>query len=276
MALLVRKALVALSLALGLPSALGLLPLSCSQHSRNPALGLVPPDLSYADALPPPSALTLPPLPNVEVHSLEGGALLGVLLWAFVLHRAAADPLLPAVAGALGRAGEPWLSDFQDGFAFLCPPPVELARALLFLALGWAASEACVRSFDGDQFWGWSTGASLAIPAGLLSAGRPKRLSRADAAFQVLCSTPTTRPTTLTAAQEQMRADFRAFAADRLRQETPKTVTPISDVVSAFRRDFRVYRTAGSEAELRRAVRRWAPGAVRGEVRGAHCARCGR
>lgn len=41
-----------------------------------------------------------------------------------------------------------------------------------FIVLGYLANISWVSLFDGDQFWGWSTGFCLALPALLVNAGR--------------------------------------------------------------------------------------------------------
>jgi hypothetical protein len=131
-------------------------------------------------------------IPNTAIETLNGGENLGALLWAYVLYNGLfttsgkpADWTLPILSKLFGQQQEQWYKDYADGYAFECPPIIESCRFVSFLLLGLSADWLWIRLLDGDTFWGWSTGACLAIPSLLLTLGRPKSLSREEAMLEV-------------------------------------------------------------------------------------------
>jgi hypothetical protein len=131
--------------------------------------------------------------PNIDIHELDGGSFLGVMLWTYVVYNGIfgkigrpADWVLPIIANAFNMQDEEWFKNFKGGYDYFPPPQVELLRVCFFALLGFAVNTLCIQSFDGDVFWGWSTGICLAMPSALISISRDKLLSREKSEFQVL------------------------------------------------------------------------------------------
>lgn len=163
-------------------------------------------------------------VPDNSVISLDGGDNLGLLLWAFVLYNGLfavsgrpADWIIPVMARVAGvnidaiennsgestgntnsPAQDAWYRDYKDGYAFECPPLVELYRFAFFVIIGYYADALVVAGFGGDSFWGWSIGACLAIPSALLGGAREKLPTRQEAELSV-----------------RLEADFAEFANER-------------------------------------------------------------
>ena len=195
--------------------------------------GEIPSDLSASDPL---SSSVLPSselVPNIDIHPLDGGSFLGLLLWSYVLYNGLfglagrpADWLLPSLAKVLKEEEKEWFKDFSEGFSYFCPPPLELLRVALFLSLGFLVNSACIASFDGDDFWTWSIATCLAIPSALINLSRDPRLTRERSAFL-----------------SNLSDAFTSFANNKLEVDpTSKSFLSIYKIISAFRQDFRDYR----------------------------------
>lgn len=131
-------------------------------------------------------------LPDTTVQSLYGADNLGTLLWTFVLFNgllttsgSPSNWILRPLGKVLGQANETWYADYLDNYYFECPLKVDVARAAIFLSLGYTMDRIIVESFGGDSYWGWSIGASLSIPAALIKLARGKPPTREAAELQV-------------------------------------------------------------------------------------------
>lgn len=151
----------------------------------------IPVEISSTDTVPPVAQETLL-LPNVEVHSLDGGGFLGAMLWTFVLYNGLfglagrpADWTLPLLAKISRQESGEWYLNFKSGYDYFVPPALEAIRVGFFGLLGYVLNESIVSSLDGDIFWGWSIGTCLAIPSALINVSRDKRISREKSEFQV-------------------------------------------------------------------------------------------
>eukprot|EP00607_Mallomonas_marina_P000237 CAMPEP_0182429312 /NCGR_PEP_ID=MMETSP1167-20130531/25678_1 /TAXON_ID=2988 /ORGANISM="Mallomonas Sp, Strain CCMP3275" /LENGTH=309 /DNA_ID=CAMNT_0024612755 /DNA_START=293 /DNA_END=1222 /DNA_ORIENTATION=- len=152
---------------------------------------IIPVDISSDDSIlrqiPDPNV----PVPNVDINELDGGDNLGTLLWAFSLFNGIfvtkgrpGDWTLDLIAKIVQQEEEEWYKDYIDGYKYQCPPLVDAIRFLFFLFLGYYANKLWVESLGGDSFWGWSTGACLAIPSGFFNLARDKRITRTEQQFQ--------------------------------------------------------------------------------------------
>ncbi len=121
------------------------------------------------------------------------------------------------------------------------PPLIDFLRAAVFISMGFLTNKAVVNSLGGDLFWGWSTGACLALPAALLSYSRIKRPSRESVDQENL-----------------IKKNFEIFAEKKLKRSSGKVAAEASIVVS-FRRSFLEYRSKDdiSDKELCKIVREW-------------------
>ena len=163
-------------------------------------LDSIPSDISSADSITQSAVSTGVDLllPNTNIAELDGGTNLGALLWAFSLYlgvfpdqRSPADWVL-VLLGNLTLSSDrqdesnQWYRDFLDGFQYDPPPPYVLAQFGVFAGLGYIVNSLCIQQFDGDVFWGWSTGLSLSFPAGLLALSKDRLLTRREFASQVI------------------------------------------------------------------------------------------
>jgi hypothetical protein len=142
--------------------------LSPPRHTKNKtslnlaSSGNVPSDLSAIDRTEFPAVSEMI-VPNIDVHELDGGSFLGVLLWTYVLYNGLsdfrpADITLTYIAKLLKQEDETWFKDFSDGYYFFCPPVIEFVRVSIFFGLGFLANTYTIKSLEGDMFWGWSIG----------------------------------------------------------------------------------------------------------------------
>jgi len=155
------------------------------------SLSNIPSELSSDDKYSGVMTSSQAPLPNVEILQLSGSENLGALLWAFVLFNGLfttigkpGDWILPVIAKIIRQEQDEWFIDFKDGYRYQCPPLVDMIRFILFITLGFYSNTLWSASLGGDSFWGWSTGACLAIPSGLLSVARDKLPTREESKFQ--------------------------------------------------------------------------------------------
>ena len=160
------------------------------ERRRLSMLRPIPVEVSSTDAVP--LVPDNPLLPNVEVHSLDGGDFLGAMLWTFVLYNGLfglagrpADWTLPLLAKASNQESAEWYVNYKSGYDYFVPPALEAVRVSFFALLGYLLNASIVSSLDGDMFWGWSIGTCLAIPSALISVSRDKRISREKSEFQV-------------------------------------------------------------------------------------------
>ena len=179
-------------------------------------------------------------MPNVEVASLDGAGNLGSLLWAYVLYTGVistiisprsgrpADWILPLVVKVTQEEQSEWFLNYEENLRFDVPPLAELVRVLFFLSLGFYTNILVVSALDGDAFWGWSIAGSLAIPALLIDAARPKPPTREEMVLRM-----------------ELEADFSGFLARRIR-ESPGSKTQEEALLRAFRREFAKYRGPAS------------------------------
>ena len=188
--------------------------------------------------------------------TFEGADNLGGILWSIALFFGIFQPLfqkesvffsqpcewlLYPLAKLLQQEKEEWFINFKDGLQYQTPPTVDFIRALFFLSMGFLTNAAIVNSFGGDLFWGWSTGACLALPAALLSYSRIRRPSR-----EVVDK------------ENMIKENFEKFAEKKLKRTSGKTAAEASIVLS-FRRSFVEYRNKDeiSDRELSKIVRSW-------------------
>jgi hypothetical protein len=155
--------------------------------------GPIPSELSVDDTILSYNAIEPFLLPDTSINTLVGSNNLGMLLWAFVLFNGLyiiptrpSDAVLPLIAKLFNESNAEWFKDFQEGFAYTCPPAVDFARLFCFLGCGYAMNSFIISTLEGDDFWGWSIGACLALPSGLLTLSRTPLLTRADSQQQVL------------------------------------------------------------------------------------------
>lgn len=224
-------------------------------------LNPIPPDLSSLGASAPNSASSLPDVYLVPVvpsspSSFDGADNLGGILWAISLYFGIFQPLfqrnsvyfsqpsewlLYPLAKALQQEQEDWFVNFSEGLQYQTPPLVDLGRAIFFVLLGFWTNFVIVNSLGGDMFWGWSTGACVALPATLLSFSRIKRPSREDVDQE-----------------NTIKQNFETFAEKRLKRIVGR-VAAESSIVLSFRRSFVEYRSRDqiSDKELCKIVRAW-------------------
>jgi hypothetical protein len=168
-------------------------PTSCFAESGFRTVTAVPLDISstdkFSDVVPRSAGLLLP---DTSIATLDGGINLGALLFAFVLYNGLfgkagrpADWVLPGFARLLNQENEQWYRDYADGLQSIVPPQVEFLRFAVFTLLGWGTNLLWVSLFDGDEFWGWSTGLCLALPSALINLSREPKLTREEATFDV-------------------------------------------------------------------------------------------
>jgi hypothetical protein len=188
-------------------------------------------------------------LPDTAIQTLDGGFNLGFILFTFVLYNGIfgkagrpAEWVLPAVAKATGDEDKAWFRDFSDGFAFEVPPVVEAIRVLLFAVLAFGVESAWVAAFDGDTFWGWSTGVCLFLPSSLINLSRDSRATRDEYLFET-----------------QLKEAFEQFATARLTRGDRSLSCNELNIIVGFRRSFTAYRTEDevSDKALRKLIRRW-------------------
>ena len=198
----------------------------------------------------------LSPTVPTSPATFEGADNLGGILWSIALYYGIFQPLfqresvffsqpsewlLYPLAKGLQQEEEDWFLDFKEGLQYQAPPIVDFTRAFFFLAMGFLTNRAIVNSLGGDLFWGWSTGACLALPAALLSYSRIRR------------------PTRESVDKENMvKKNFEQFAEKRLKRTSGKVAAEASIVLS-FRRSFLEYRSKDdiSDRDLRKIVRSW-------------------
>lgn len=188
-------------------------------------------------------------LPDITVNTLDGGFNLGILLFTYVLYNGffgkagrPAEWVLPAVAKATGEEEKEWFIDFKDGFAFELPPLVEAVRVVFFALLAYGVESAWVAAFDGDTFWGWSTGVCLFLPSSLINLSRDARATREEYQFE-----------------SQLKDAFEQFASARLTRGDRSLSCNELNIIIGFRRAFSAYRTEDevSDKALRKLIRRW-------------------
>lgn len=202
---------------------------------------------------------TLPDIylnPQTEISSFDGAGNLGAALWSVSLYYGLFQPffkgnsvfisqpsewLLYPIARGLGEEESEWFKNFEEGLQYQTPPAVDVIRGAFFVALGFWTNHVIVDGFGGDLFWGWSTGACLALPATLLSYSRIRRPSRESVD-----------------AQNLIRSNFQKFAENKLKR-TVGRVAAESNIVLSFRRAFLEYRNRDevSDKELEKIVRAW-------------------
>lgn len=151
----------------------------------------IPSEISSDDAYSGALSISQIPMPNVEISQLNGSENLGTLLWSFVLFNGLfttigkpGDWILNLIAKVVQQEEKEWYVDFKAGFRYQCPPVVDAIRFAFFITIGYYANFLWTASLGGDPFWGWSTGACLAIPSGLLSVARDKPPTRKESEFQ--------------------------------------------------------------------------------------------
>ena len=217
---------------------------------------LVPVDISIADTIASSRFADLENqaalLPNNNIETLDGGFNLGFILFTFVLYNGIfgkagrpAEWVLPAVAKVTGEEEKEWFRDFSDGFAFDVPPTVEAVRVLVFALLAFVVETAWVAAFDGDTFWGWSTGICLFLPSSLINLSRDSRATRSEYEFE-----------------SQLKDAFEQFASVRLTRGArgDKSISCNElNIIVGFRRAYTAYRTEDdvSDKALRKLIRRW-------------------
>jgi hypothetical protein len=161
-------------------------------------LDSIPTDLSATDSIT--SAISTNAdllLPDTTITALDGGTNLGALLWGFSLYlglfpdqRSPADWVLVLLGNltissdSQDENNNQWYREFVDGYQYEPPPPLFFARIGVFAGLGYLANNFWIQQFDGDVFWGWSTGFCLSLPAGLLALSKDRLLSRSESAQQ--------------------------------------------------------------------------------------------
>ena len=165
--------------------------LSSSARLFRVSNGEIPSEISSLDTASPPS-LSGMILPDTSIVSLYGADNLGVILWTFVLYNGLyvtplrpVDAFIPLVAQLVQQEGSQWYKDFQDGFSCQKPPLVDFITISFFILAGYLLNSFVNSSLGGDHSWGWSIAACLAIPSGLFSVAKSKKLTREDAIKQV-------------------------------------------------------------------------------------------
>lgn len=161
-------------------------------------LDSIPVDISSVDSIVSSVSATSDLLvPDTSIIPLDGGFNLGTLLWGFSLYygffpdqRSPADWLLVFLGNATNSldkedSNNQWYQDFLDGYLYDVPPPLFFLQVGIFAGLGYIANSLWIQQFDGDIFWGWSTGLSLSLPVGLLALSKDRLLSRSEATSQV-------------------------------------------------------------------------------------------
>eukprot|EP01031_Cornospumella_fuschlensis_P032687 gene32687-39520_t len=209
--------------------------------------GDIPSEISSLDTASPPS-LSGMILPDTSIVSLYGADNLGIILWTFVLYNGLyvtplrpVDAFIPLVAQLVQQEGSQWYKDFQDGFSCQKPPLVDFITISFFILAGYLLNSFVNSSLGGDHSWGWSIGACLAIPSGLFSVAKSKKLTREDAIKQ-----------------HELEEEFDKFANSRLRRVKGREIAE-SRLIESFRRHYTPARLEKdvSYAVLRKVVRRW-------------------
>eukprot|EP01041_Mallomonas_annulata_P002236 gene2236-4345_t len=184
----------------------------------------IPVELSGQDSILGLQPLSEVPTPNIDIVQLDGGDNLGALLWAFTLFNGLfttagrpGDWILPILAKLFQQENEEWFLNYKDGYDYNCPPFIDAARFTFFIICGYFSNKYWIMLFDGDSFWGWSTGACLSIPAALISVSRDKRLTREASLFQ-----------------DKLRKSVEKFLSQRMERTRKRTVSE-EDVMSSFR-----------------------------------------
>lgn len=189
----------------------------------------VPTDLSFDDTYISQQDMFLQPqiLPNTDIHTLDNGLYLGVILWTFVLYYGlfgtAGSPnewVLEPLARITGQVWKPWFVDYKQGFIYQTPVLIDIIRLLLFVGLAYFCNQAVLAIFEGDSYWCWAIAGSLSIPTGLVAVSRDVKPTREYSAIESM-----------------IQQDFKEFADLRLVRAKNRTCDE-EKIIDIFQRQW--------------------------------------